>query len=214
MSSTTIGNSVSNNINTGTVGIIGAGAIGQAMAKRLVAAGIDVILSNSRAPETLAPVVDALGPRSRAGTRQEAASADIVFVSVNWSRLEEALDGIDWNGRILIDANNPVLLPGYRLAELGGRNSSQVLTDLVPGARVVKGFNTLLASVLASEPQQAGGRRVVFLSGDDREAKSVVAGLADRLDFATIDLGSLEVGGTLQQFPGGPLPAVNLVKLG
>ena len=210
MSSTTINNSV----NTGTVGIIGAGAIGQAMAKRLVAAGVDVILSNSRGPESLAPIVDALGPRSRAGTRLEAASADIVFVSVNWSRLEEALDGIDWNGRILIDANNPVLLPGYRLAELGGRNSSQVLAQLVPGARVVKGFNTLLAAVLASDPQQAGGRRVVFLSGDDREAKSVVAGLADRLGFAPIDLGSLEVGGTLQQFPGGPLPAVNLVKLG
>lgn len=210
MSSTTPGN----NINTGTVGIIGAGAIGQAMARRLVAAGIDVILSNSRGPESLAPVVDALGPRSRAGTRHEAASADIVFVSVNWSRLDEALDGIDWDGRILIDANNPVLLPGYRLAELGGRNSSQVLADRVPGARVVKAFNTLLAAVLASEPQQAGGRRVVFLSGDDREAKSVVAGLADRMGFATIDLGSLEVGGALQQFPGGPLPAVNLVKLG
>jgi predicted dinucleotide-binding enzyme len=209
MSSTT-----SNRINTGTVGIIGAGAIGQAMAKRLVAAGVDVILSNSRSPESLAPVVEALGPRSRAGTRYEAASADIVFVSVNWSRLEAALDGIDWNGRILIDANNPVLLPGYRLAELGGRNSSQVLADLVPGARVVKGFNTLLASVLASEPQQAGGRRVVFLSGDDQEAKSVVSGLADRIGFATIDLGSLEVGGTLQQFPGGPLPPVNLIKLG
>jgi hypothetical protein len=214
MSSTTINSITSKPVNTGTVGIIGAGAIGQAMAKRLVAAGVDVILSNSRGPESLAPIVDALGPRSRAGTRLEAASADIVFVSVNWSRLEEALDGIDWNGRILIDANNPVLLPGYRLAELGGRNSSQVLAQLVPGARVVKGFNTLLAAVLASDPQQAGGRRVVFLSGDDREAKSVVAGLADRLGFAPIDLGSLEVGGTLQQFPGGPLPAVNLVKLG
>lgn len=204
---------INNTINTSTVGIIGAGAIGQAMAKRLVAVDIDVILSNSRDPATLAPVVEALGPRSRAGTRQEAAAADIVFVSVNWSRLEQALDGINWNGLILIDANNPVLLPDYRLAELGGRNSSQVLSELVPGASVVKAFNTLLASVLASDPQQAGGRRVVFLSGDDRQAKSVVAGLADRLGFAAIDLGSLEVGGTLQQFPGGPLPAVNLVKI-
>lgn len=197
-----------------TVGIVGAGAIGQAMAKRLVAAGIDVILSNSRDPASLAPVVEALGPRSRAGTRQEAAAADIVFVSVNWSRIEEALEGIDWNGRILIDANNPVLLPGYRLAELGGRNSSQVLAGLAPGARVVKAFNTLLASVLASDPREAGGRRVVFLSGDERDAKDVVASLAERLGFATIDLGGLEVGGSLQQFPGGPLPAVNLVKLG
>lgn len=210
MSSTTL----RSNADIGTVGIIGAGAIGQAMAKRLVAAGIDVILSNSRGPASLAPVADALGPHARAGTRQEAAAADIVFVSVNWSRLDDALDGIDWNGRILIDANNPVLLPGYRLAELGGRNSSQVLAGLAPGARVVKAFNTLLAAVLASDPREAGGRRVVFLSGDDRDAKGVVAGLADRLGFASIDLGSLEVGGTLQQFPGGPLPAVNLVKLG
>ncbi|MBB3222665.1 NADPH-dependent F420 reductase [Pseudoduganella umbonata] len=197
-----------------SVGIIGAGAIGQAIAKQLVRAGIDVILSNSRGPASLAGVVDALGPRATAGTPQQAAQADIVFVSVNWSRLEEAVAGIDWSGRIVIDANNPVLLPGYRLAELGGRNSSQVFASLVPGARVVKAFNTLLAAVLASDPREGGGRRVVFQSGDDREAKAVVAGLIERLGFAGIDLGSLEVGGALQQFPGGVLPAVNLVKLG
>lgn len=197
-----------------TVGIIGAGAIGQAMAIQLVRAGIDVILSNSRGPDSLADVVGQLGPKARAGTVQQAAAADIVFVSVNWSALEQALAGIDWNGRILIDANNPVLHPGFRLAELGDRNSSQVLSDLVPGARVVKAFNTLLASVLASDPQQDGGRRVVFMSGDDKQAKVIVANLIDRIGFASIDLGSLEVGGALQQFPGGPLPAVNLVKLG
>lgn len=197
-----------------SVGIIGAGAIGQAIARQLVRAGIDVILSNSRGPASLAGAVDALGPRASAGTPQQAAQADIVFVSVNWSRLEEAVTGIDWTGRIVIDANNPVLLPGYRVAELGGRNSSQVFTSLVPGARVVKAFNTLLAAVLASDPHEDGGRRVVFQSGDDREAKAVVAGLIERLGFAGIDLGSLEVGGALQQFPGGVLPAVNLVRLG
>jgi predicted dinucleotide-binding enzyme len=196
-----------------TVGIIGAGAIGQAMAKQLVRAGIDVILSNSRGPASLADVIDALGPHARAGTPQQAAKADIVFVSVNWSRLEEALAGIDWAGRIVIDANNPVLLPGYRLAELGGRTSSEVLADFAPGARVVKAFNTLLAAVLASDPRQAGGRRVVFMSGDDVEAKSTVAGLIDRLGFVSIDLGGLGTGGALQQFPGGVLPAVNLIKL-
>lgn len=200
--------------NIRTVGIIGAGSIGQAMARRLVSAGYDVILSNSRGPESLAPLVEELGPHTRAGTRHEAADADIVFVSVNWSNLEQAVEGIDWNGRIVIDANNPVLLPGYRLAELGGRNSSQAFNALVPGARVVKAFNTLQAAVLASDPRHGYGRRVVFLSGDDREAKSVVAGLIDRLGFAGIDLGSLEVGGALQQFPGGPLPALNLVKVG
>ncbi len=197
-----------------TVGIIGAGAIGQAMARQLTRAGIDVILSNSRGPASLAALAGQLGPRASAGTVRQAAAADIVFVSVNWSRLEEALDGIDWQGRILIDATNPVLLPGFRLAELGGRNSSQVVAGLAPGARVVKAFNTLLAAVLASDPGQDGGRRVVFLSGDDKAAKDTVAALIERLGFAGIDLGSLAVGGTLQQFPGGPLPAVNLVKLG
>lgn len=197
-----------------TIGIIGAGAIGQAMAKQLVRAGINVILSNSRGPDSLTDAVQQLGPRAKAGTVQQAAAAGIVFVSVNWSAVEQALSGIDWNGRILIDANNPVVQPGFRLAELGGRNSSQVLSDLVPGARVVKAFNTLLAAVLASDPEENGGRRVVFMSGDDTQAKSIVASLIDRIGFASIDLGSLAVGGNLQQFPGGPLPAVNLVKLG
>lgn len=196
-----------------TVGIIGAGAIGQAMAKQLVRAGIDVILSNSRGPESLAPVIEALGAPARAGTRQQAAEADIVFVSVNWPRLEEALSGIDWHGRTVIDATNPVLLPGYKLAELGGRNSTQVFAELARGARVIKAFNTLLAAVLASDPAQAGGRRVVFVSGDDADAKKEVTQLIGRIGFASIDLGSIEVGGTLQQFPGGPLPAVNLIKL-
>lgn len=196
-----------------TVGIIGAGAIGQAFAKQLVKAGINVILSNSRGPETLAAVAASLGDKARAGTVQQAAQADMVFVSTNWSRTEAALKGINWDQRILIDATNPVLLPGYKLAELNGKNSSQVVTQWAPGARVVKAFNTLLAGVLAQDPAQAGGRRVVFLSGDHDEAKAEVAQLTDQLGFASIDLGGLAVGGTLQQFPGGPLPAVNLVKL-
>lgn len=197
-----------------TVGIIGAGAIGQAFAKQLVKAGINVILSNSRGPETLAPVVDSLGSKASAGTVQQAAQADVVFVSTNWSRTRDALKDIEWDNRILIDATNPVLLPGYQLAELGGKNSSQVLSSWAPGARVVKAFNTLLAAVLAQDPAQSGGRRVVFVSGDHADAKADVVALTNQLGFASIDLGGLEVGGYLQQFPGGPLPAVNLVKLG
>lgn len=197
-----------------TVGIIGAGAIGQAFAKQLVKAGINVILSNSRGPETLAPLVDSLGSKASAGSVQQAAQADLVFVSTNWSRTQDALKDIHWDNRILIDATNPVLLPGYKLAELGGKNSSQVVSGWAPGARVVKAFNTLLAAVLAQDPAQAGGRRVVFVSGDHADAKADVVALTNQLGFASIDLGSLEVGGYLQQFPGGPLPAVNLVKLG
>ena len=197
-----------------TVGIIGAGAIGQAFAKQLVKAGINVILSNSRGPETLTPLVDSLGSKASAGSVQQAAQADLVFVSTNWSRTQDALKGIQWDNRILIDATNPVLLPGYKLAELDGKNSSQVVSGWAPGARVVKAFNTLLAAVLAQDPAQAGGRRVVFVSGDHADAKADVVALTNQLGFASIDLGGLEVGGYLQQCPGGPLPAVNLVQLG
>ena len=150
----------------------------------------------------------------RAGTVQEAARADIVFVSVYWPQLETALSGLpDWNGRLVIDANNPVIQPGFRLAELNGRTSSEVVADMLPGARLVKAFNTLPTAVLASDPRTAGGNRVVFLSGDDAQAKAEVAALAERLGFAPVDLGSLSAGGRLQQFPGGPLPGLNLLKL-
>ncbi len=88
-----------------------------------------------------------------------------------------------------------------------------MVTQWAPGARVVKAFNTLLAGVLAQDPAQAGGRRVVFISGDHPDAKAEITALAGQLGFASIDLGSTEVGGTLQQFPGGPLPAVNTVQL-
>lgn len=196
-----------------TVGIIGAGAIGKAMALQLVKAGIDVVLSNSRGPASLAGTVEALGRHASAGTVKEAAAADIVFLSTNWVHTETALQGLQWEKRVLIDATNPVLLPGYKLAELGTLNSSQVVSKWAHGARVVKAFNTLLSTVLADDPKQAGGRRIVFVSGDHEDAKAKVLDLIDMLGFASIDLGGLAVGGFLQQFPGGPLPAVNLIKL-
>ena len=198
-----------------TIGIIGAGGIGQAFATRLAAANIDAIISNSRGPDSLKSVAAKIGPSVRAGSVQEAAAADIVFVSVPWAQLPQALAGLpDWQGRIVIDANNPVLQPGFRLAELNGRSSSEVFADLVPGARVVKAFNTLPTATLAADPREAGGNRVVFLSGNDAAARAEIGRLAGRLGFFAVDLGTLEVGARLQQFPGGPLPALNLVKLG
>lgn len=195
------------------IGIIGAGAIGQAFAGQAVKAGFDVILSNSRGPASLAGLVGELGAHARAGTREEAAKAEVVFLAVPWTQVPTALSGLPgFGGRILIDASNPVLLPGFRLAELGGRTSSEVVASLAPGARVVKAVNTLLAAMLAADPRQAGGRRVLFLSGDDAGAKGEVGAILEKIGFATIDLGGLASGGKLQQFPGGPLPALDLVK--
>jgi predicted dinucleotide-binding enzyme len=198
-----------------TIGIIGSGAIGAAVARTLARAGIEATISNSRGPDSLKELVRELGPSISAGTREQAARADIVVVAVNWSKLPAALAGLpDWSGRIVIDANNPIEAPLFKPVDLKGRVSSEVFAELVPGARVVKAFNHLRAEVLASDPRADGGHRVLFYSGDDNAAKAEVRALIDRIGFVGIDLGSLTVGGKLAQFPGGPLPNQNLVKVG
>jgi 8-hydroxy-5-deazaflavin:NADPH oxidoreductase len=197
------------------IGIVGAGGIGQAFAGQVAKAGYDVVVSNSRGPESLATVVSQIGSRAKAGTREEAAQADVVVVAVRWLQVPSALSGLPgWNGRILIDATNPIIEPGFRLAELGGGSSSEVVASHAPGARVVKVANTLPRALLASDPEEAGGHRVLFMSGDDPSAKAEVSGILQKAKFATIDLGSLASGGRLQQVPGGLLTNLNLIKLG
>jgi predicted dinucleotide-binding enzyme len=195
------------------IGIIGAGAIGSAFARALSRKGIEIVIANSRGPETLALLVEELGPTARAGTREEAAAQPIVLVAVNWSKLPTALAGLpDFDGRIVIDANNSIEAPSFKAVDLQGRMSSEVFAEWVPGARVVKAFNHLQARLLESDPAAEGGQRVLFVSGDDAEAKAQVIGLTERLGFLGIDLGELSVGAKLAQFPGGPLPTLNLVK--
>jgi predicted dinucleotide-binding enzyme len=147
------------------VGIIGAGRLGQAMARVAIRAGHTVVISNSRGPESLASVVAALGDRASAGTVDDAAAANLVVIAVPWEQIPEAVGGRRWDGRqIVIDASND-----FDPGDLGGRTSSEVVSDLVRDARVVKAGNTLAAAVLGSDPHEAGGQRVIFLSGDDRE---------------------------------------------
>ena len=198
-----------------TIGIIGAGNIGTAFARALARRDIPAILSNSRGPGSLQALADSIGPSVRAGTREEAAAQSIVLIAVNWTRLPSALAGLpDFGGRIVIDANNPIEAPLFKPAELHGRTSSEVVADLVPGARVVKAFNHLRAELVASDPAERGGKRVLFMAGDDAQAKADVGALIDQLGFAGIDLGTLAAGGRLSQFPGGPLPTLELVRFG
>jgi 8-hydroxy-5-deazaflavin:NADPH oxidoreductase len=189
------------------VGIIGAGRLGQAMARTALRAGRPIAIANSRGPDTLASLVSTLGEGARAGTIEEAANAPIVVIAVPWPHVPEAVQGLHWDGRIVIDATND-----FDPSDLNGQTSSQVLADLVPSARVVKAANTLGAAVLGSDPHEAGGRRVIFLSGDDAEAKSEVSALFEDAGFVAIDLGGLITGGAMQQL-GGPLAGVNLIKL-
>ncbi|MFI5444156.1 NADPH-dependent F420 reductase [Polaromonas sp. UC242_47] len=196
------------------IGVVGAGGIGQAFAGHAAKAGYEVILSNSRDPESLSAAAREMGPNARAGTREEAAAADVVFLAVQWPQMPEALAGLPaWNGRILIDATNAVG-PGFSAFNLNGKSSSEVVASHAPGARVVKAGNTLVRAMLAADPHVAGGRRVLFLCGDDSAAKQAVGDILGRCGFATIDLGALASGSPLQQFPGGVLPTLNLVKLG
>ncbi|AKD54110.1 NADPH-dependent F420 reductase [Spirosoma radiotolerans] len=198
---------------TTSIGIIGAGNIAQGFARHVAKAGYPVMISNSRGPESLADLVTSLGNDIKAGTVTDAAQADIVLLALPWQHLSEGLAGLPaWNGRIVIDATNFIVFPEFKPADLGDRTSSEVVAELVPGARLVKAFNTLDAAVLAADPHQAGGQRVLFFSGDDKEAKETVSQLIKAIGFAGIDLGGLVTGGKLQQF-GGPLPTHNLIKL-
>ena len=198
-----------------TIGIIGAGNIGAAFARTLARNGVRATIANSRGPASLETLTVELSPWISAGTIEEAASADMVLIAVPWTKLPAALAGLpDWNSRIVIDANNPIEAPLFKPSELNGRLSSEIVSKLVPGARVVKAFNHLLAKLLEADPSSEGGKRVLFYSGDDPASKSEVAGLIDKLGFFGIDLGPLAVGAKLAQFPGGPLPALNLVQFG
>jgi predicted dinucleotide-binding enzyme len=189
------------------VGIIGAGRLGQAMARTALRAGRSVVIANSRGPESLASVVSALGEGVSAGTVTEAASAGIVVIAVPWGRVPEAVEGLNWSSQIVIDTTND-----FAADDLQGRTSSELVADLVTGARVVKAANTLGADVLGSDPHDAGGRRVIFISGDDADAKAAVVALFQDAGFAVIDLGGLATGGAMQQIHH-PLAGVNLIRL-
>jgi len=192
---------------TDSVGIIGAGRLGQAMARTALRAGRSVVIANSRGPESLASVVSALGDGVSAGTVDEAASAAIVVVAVPWDRVPEAVQGLKWNGQVVIDATND-----WGADDLQRRTSSELVADLVAGARLVKAANTLGADVLGSDPHEAGGQRVIFISGDDADAKALVVALFQDAGFVAIDLGDLATGGAMQQIHH-PLSGVNLIRL-
>src|SRR6266436_2699273 len=213
-----------------SIGIIGAGALGSNAARLFAKKGIAATIANSRGPQSLKELVGKLGPSIKAGTVEEAASADIVLVAVRWVDLGKALGGLPaWNGRIVIDGTNPVafLDPdspdakdpsnplaayGIKAIDLGGKHSSEVFCAFVPGARVVKAFNHLDANVLR-EPAASGGQRVLFYSGDDAGAKAEVCKIIDKTGHFPVDLGVLDLGGHLASLPFGSLAASNFVRI-
>ncbi|PFH10257.1 hypothetical protein BCF11_2674 [Collimonas sp. PA-H2] len=212
------------------IGIIGAGALGSNIARAFANAGIPAVISNSRGPESLAGLIKELGPTIKAGTTEEAAKADIVIVAVRWVDVKRVLGELPaWNGRIVVDGTNavewiapdspdakdptnPLAAYGIKAVDLGGRHSSSLVREIVRGARFVKAFNHVDASVLA-ESETAGGQRVLFYSGDDADAKTTVRSLLEKAGFFGVDLGALDIGGPLASLPFGPLGGASFIKI-
>jgi predicted dinucleotide-binding enzyme len=182
------------------IGIIGSGRIGGTLARGLTAAGHDVVLSNSRGPESLADEVTELHGRGRAGTAADAAAApDVVVVSVPLHAIDALPDPALFDGKVVVDTNN--YYPGRdgQIAALDddSTTSSELLADRLPGARVVKAFNTIQSGHLAERGDTAAApedRRAIPIAGDDPEAKAVVAGLIDDLGSTAVDHGRLPAG--------------------
>ncbi|MBV1940437.1 NAD(P)-binding domain-containing protein [Streptomyces sp. BV286] len=177
-----------------TLGIIGSGNIGGAVARLAVNAGIDVVLSNSRGPETLRTLTDRLGPRARAATPAEAAAAgDWTVVSVPFSAVPH-LPTDALAGKTVIDTNNYYRLRDGVIAELetGALTAGELFQRFVPGARTVKTFNTIFFEHLVSLARPAGSpdRSALPIAGDDGAAKKSVTALLDRLGYDTVDVGA------------------------
>ncbi|NTH44006.1 NADPH-dependent F420 reductase [Agrobacterium rhizogenes] len=192
------------------IGFLGAGVVAQTIAKHALSFGHEVVFSNSRGPESLASLVKELGPGASAGTVQEAAEQEIVVLAVMWPGVQKALFAVaDWKGRLLVDATNRVAgFSPLSLGDISGRTSSEIVADLAPGARVVKAFNSVpmawISDFTPSKPNT-----VLVISGDDDEAKKPVHDLIEEFGFTCVDLGSLAIGGRLQQL-GGPLAGIRL----
>ena len=195
-------------------GIIGAGNIGQSAARHLIKAGHPVVLSNSKGPDSLREMIKSLGDGAKAGTVEDAAKADIVLLALPWSEISSLTDVTDWTNKIVIDATNHFITyaPDFQVANLNGKSSSQIVANLLPGARIVKAFNTLYFKILAKDPNEAGGKRVLFISGDDAASKSEVSEIIKTLGFAVIDLGDLTSGSKLQEAKGA-VATLNLIQL-
>jgi predicted dinucleotide-binding enzyme len=191
---------------------LGAGNIGASAAKLFGAAGHDVRIANSRGPQSLATLVADLGEKVRAATPEDAvAFGDVVLIAVPWPNREDAIpDAGPYDDKIVIDAMNPYD-EDFELEDLGSRSSSEIIKTLVPGAHVVKAFNTLFYKRLATEGKPAGAkdRLAIFVAGDDQHAKDVVSKLIDEIGFDAIDTGSLAEGGRKQQ-PGSAIYNVPL----
>ena len=175
--------------------IVGFGKIGQALAHAFARRNINVTVTSRRSPEELAPQARAIGPTVTAKSLQEALKAGTIILAIPFGEHREVAKALpNWKGKTVIDATNAF---GVLPEELGGLLSSALVAKAFTGAKLVRGFNHLVADILATDPIVEGGHRVVFLSSDDEDAIAPVADLAKQLGFAPVTLGKFNEGGAL-----------------
>ncbi|WP_096359407.1 NADPH-dependent F420 reductase [Microbacterium sp. TPU 3598] len=178
-----------------TLGIIGAGHIGSQVARVAVANGYDVVIANSRGPETLADLVAELGPRARAATAQDAAAAaDVAVVTVPLGAIDQ-LPAEQVAGKIVLDTNNYYFERDGHIEALdkGETTTSELVQRALPGAKIAKAFNHIFASEITSDGTPAGtpDRRALATAGDDVEAVAFVTRFYDEAGFDTVNVGPL-----------------------
>ena len=186
-----------------TIGLIGAGHIGSQLARLAVANGYDVVVSNSRGPQTLSALVAELGPKARAATPAEAAaSGDIVVVTIPLKSYRD-VPVAPLAGKIVIDTNNYYPQRDGQIPELDNESTttSELLQAHLPKSKVVKAFNHLYAASLTTDGQPAGSenRRALAIAGDDESAKAAVARLIDQFGFDVVDVGPLKESWRIQR---------------
>ena len=186
-----------------TVGLIGAGQIGSQIARLAVKHGYDVVISNSRGPETLAELVAELGPHARAATPEQAATAgDIVVVTVPLKNYRQ-VPVSPLAGKVVIDTNNYYPERDGRIPALDNESTttSELLQAHLPSSRIVKAFNHIYASQITTDgrPEGATDRRALAIAGDDAQAKATVTRLLDEFGFDTVDIGPLSESWRIQR---------------
>ncbi len=186
-----------------TIGLIGAGHIGSQVARLAIASGHDVVLSNSRGPQTLAALVAELGPKARAATVADAANAgDIVVVTIPLKSYR-TVPVEPLAGKIVIDTNNYYPQRDGQIPELDNESTttSELLQAQLSKSKVVKAFNHIYARELTTDGRPAGtpNRRALVIAGDDADAKGTVTRLLDQFGFDTVDAGPLKEGWRIQR---------------
>jgi predicted dinucleotide-binding enzyme len=200
-----------------TIGLIGAGHIGSQLARLAVRNGYDVVVSNSRGPETLKELVSELGPRARAATAQQAAEAgDVVVVTIPLKNIKD-VPAEPLAGKIVIDTNNYYPQRDGHIAELDEERTTtaELLQRHLSKSKVVKAFNHIYAAALTTDGQPGGtpNRRALAIAGNDEYARRVVAQLIDRFGFDVVDLGPLSGSWRIQRDTPGYGPRRNAEEL-